>query len=167
MPSSTRRSTSSRPSRERPPPSSAAPSANAFRRFHVRPAIRTPSVWKTSAGQISTPKHSTPSSDEQQPDPLAGLDAVEIRRGLDLHDPVAVLAHRPVERGDERERLAQRALRLHRDVHVDRADLEPDATLLEERQPRAREDVRLAEPPLAVGELHQQVDVRVGDHAAK
>ena len=45
---------------------------------------------------------------QHEADPLAGLDAVEIRRGLDLDDPVAVLAHRPVERRDERERLAQR-----------------------------------------------------------
>ena len=61
-PSDTSRSTSSRPSRDRLPPSSAAPSANAFLRFHVSPAIRTPSAWKTSAGHVSTPKHSTPSA---------------------------------------------------------------------------------------------------------
>ena len=46
---------------ERLPPSSAAPSANAFRRFQVSPAMHAERV-DTSAGHVSTPKHSTPSS---------------------------------------------------------------------------------------------------------
>ena len=54
----------------------------------------------------------------------------------------------------------------HDDVDVDGAHLEPDATPLEEREPGRREDAALPEPPLAVRELEQQVDVGVGDHGA-
>ena len=35
---------------------------------------------------------------------------------------------------------------------------------LEEREPRAREDVRLAQAPLAIRELHEEIDMGVGDH---
>ena len=51
-PSETSSSTSARPSRESPP-SSAAPSENGFRRFHVSPAMRMPSSQNVSAGQSS------------------------------------------------------------------------------------------------------------------
>jgi len=43
---------------------------------------------------------------------------------------------------------------------------EPDAALLEKRQPRRREDVGLTEASLAVRELEQEIDVCVGDHTA-
>ena len=51
-PSATSSSTSARPSRDSPP-SSAAPSENGLRRFHVSPAIRIPSSQNVSAGQSS------------------------------------------------------------------------------------------------------------------
>ena len=57
------------------------------------------------------------------------------------------------------------ALRLVLERDEDRADLEPDAARLEERQPRPREDIRLSQPVLSVGELHQQIGVGVRDHA--
>ena len=101
---------------------------------------------------------------EHEPDPLAGLDRVEVGRRAHVGDPLPVLAERAVERGDLPERLAQRALGLHGDVDVDRAHLQPDTARLELRQPRTREDVALAEPVLAVGELEQEIGVRVGDH---
>ena len=103
---------------------------------------------------------------EHQPQPLARLDAGEVGSVAHLEDAVGVLGDRAVERRHHRQRLAQRPLGLHGDVDVDRADLEADAALLEQREPRPREDVRLAEPALAVGELHEQVDVGVRDHAA-
>ena len=101
---------------------------------------------------------------EQEPDALAGLDRVEVGGGRHLHHAVGVLPQRVVERRDHRQRLAQRALRLHAHVDVDGAHLEADSAALEEREPGIREDLRLAEPALAVGELHQEVDVGVGDH---
>jgi hypothetical protein len=52
-------------------------------------------------------------------------------------------------------------------IDIQGADLERDAALLQERQPRAREDGGLAESTLAVGELHQEVDMGVGDHARR
>ena len=105
--SPTSRSTSSRPSRESPPPSSAAPSANGFRRFHVSPAIRTPSAWKTSAGQVSTPKRLDALEREQEADAIACLDCVEVRGRRHLDRAPGVLGKRPMERRDERERLAK------------------------------------------------------------
>ncbi len=101
---------------------------------------------------------------EQEPDPLAPLDGVEIVRAPHLDDAVVVLAQRTVEGGDHGQRLAERPLGLHRDVDVDRAHLQADTAALEERQPGLGEDVRLPEPALPVGELHEQVDVGVGDH---
>ena len=62
------------------------------------------------------------------------------------------------------ERLAQRSLRLVLDPDVDGADLERHLARLELGQPRPREHVRLAKGVLPVGELQQEVDVRVGDH---
>ena len=103
---------------------------------------------------------------EEQADPLAGLHGVEVGRRRHLDDAVGVLGDRAVERRDHRERLPQRALGLHDDVDVHGAHLQPDAALLEEREPGRREHVRLAEPALAVRELEQQVDVRVRDHGA-
>ncbi len=102
---------------------------------------------------------------EHEPDPLAGLDGVEVRRNRDLRQALGALAKGAVERGHHRERLSQRPLGLDGDVDVDRAHLECDAALLEKRKPRRGEHVALAEAALAVGELHEQVDVGVGDHA--
>ena len=95
------------------------------------------------------------------PDSTASRSAGE----RDLHDPLGFSRAR-AGRQPRAKRLAERALRLHDEVDVDRAHLEADAALLEQRQPRLREDVRLAEAPLAVRELDQEVDVRVGDHGA-
>jgi hypothetical protein len=129
----------------------------------VRLAIRTPSSWKTSAGQVSTPKHSTPSSESRSPI-RSPPSTASIVRAPHLDDAVVVLAQRTVEGGDHGQRLAERPLGLHRDIDVDRAHLQADTAALEERQPGLGEDVRLPEPALAVGELHEQVDVGVGDH---
>ena len=101
---------------------------------------------------------------EHEADALAGFGRVQVGCARHLRDATRVLGERAVERGDLRERLAERPLRLHDDVDVDRADLEPDAALLEERKPGRREDVALAEPPLAVGELEQKVDMGIRDH---
>ena len=84
------------------------------------------------------------------------------------HGDDAVAGSRRSARGRRstwRERLAQRSLRLVLELDEDRADLQPDAAGLEQRQPRPREDVRLAEPVLPVCELEQQVAVGVRDHA--
>ena len=70
-----------------------------------------------------------------------------------------------MERRRLAERVPQRALRLVLERDEDRADLEPDAARLEERQPRPREDIRLSQPVLPVGELHQQIGVGVREHA--
>ena len=104
---------------------------------------------------------------KHQPQAVAGSDRVEIGGARHLDDAVGVLGDRAVERGNHGERLAECALGLDDDVDVYRADLEPDTTPLEQRQPRLREHPGLAEPSLAVGELHQQVDVRVRDHGPR
>jgi hypothetical protein len=64
------------------------------------------------------------------------------------------------------QRLAQAPFGLQLEIDEDGADLKGDAAGLELRQPRPREDARLAEPVLAVRELEEDVDVGVGDHAA-
>ena len=103
---------------------------------------------------------------EHQPDPLAALDRVEIRLRPHRQDALGVLAHGVVESGHLAERLAQAPLRLELELDEDRADLKADAAGLEQRQPRLREHVRLAEPVLAVRELQQQVGVSVGEQPA-
>ena len=50
------------------------------------------------------------------------------------------------------------------EVDPDRAHLQANPTRVEKREPRLREDVRLSQAPLAVGELQQQIDVKVGNH---
>ena len=87
-------------------------------------------AWKTSAGHVSTPKLLDALEREDEPDPLAGLDGVEVGCRADVRDALAVLAERTMKRRDLPERLAQRALGLHGDVDVDRAHLEPDAARL-------------------------------------
>ena len=103
---------------------------------------------------------------EEKTDPLARLDGVEVGGRRHLRHALGVLRDRAVEGRDHRERLAERPLGLHDEVDVDGAHLQPDAALLEEREPRRREHVGLAEPALAVRELQQQVDVGVRDHGA-
>ena len=49
----------------------------------------------------------------------------------------------------------------------DRAHLEPDAARLEQREPRPGERLALAEAELAVAELEQEIEMRVGDHVAE
>ena len=87
---------------------------------------------------------------EHQADPLARLDGVEVRGGRDRTTSPAHSRSSAMERGRQRERLAQSALRLDDDVDVDRADLQPDASLPQERQPGRSEDVALVEAALSV-----------------
>ena len=70
------------------------------------------------------------------------LDGVEVGGRPHLQDPLGVLAHCAEEAGRLAERLAQRSLGLPLELDEDRADLEPDASRLEQRQPRAREAPR-------------------------
>ena len=70
-----------------------------FLRFHVSPAIRTPSAWNTSAGQVSTPRHSTPSRASTNPIRSPDSTRSRSRAAADLHDAARVLAPRMVERG--------------------------------------------------------------------
>ena len=101
---------------------------------------------------------------EHQPDPLAALDRVEVGCRPDLHNPLGALADGTEQAGRLAERLAERALGLPLELDEDRADLQPDAAGLEQRQPRPGERARLAEAQLAVAELEQQVEVGVRDH---
>ena len=101
---------------------------------------------------------------EHQADLLAPLDGLEIVGGAYLQHPVAVLAHGAEEARRLTERLAEGSLRLSLELDEDRADLQPDASGLEQRQPGAAERARLAEAELAVAELEEQVDVGVRDH---
>ena len=93
-----------------------------------------------------------------------GRDRVEVGRGSDLQDAVGVLAHRAEEARRLPERLAQRSLGLTLELDEDRADLEADASRLEQRQPGPGETLPLAEAQLAVAELEQEVEMGVCDH---
>ena len=111
------------------------------------------------------PERLDPLEGEHQPDPLAALDRVEVRLRPHREDALGVLAHRVLESGHLAERLAQAPLGLELELDEDRADLQADVAGLEQRQPRLCEDVRLAEPVLAVCELQQQVGVSIGEQA--
>ena len=104
---------------------------------------------------------------EHEPDSVAALDRVEIRAasappatrsGFSRTAWWSAVTWRSASR--------RRSLRLELELDEDRADLQADAAGLEQRQPRLREDVRLAEPVLAVRELQQQVGVGVGEQPA-
>ena len=126
---------SERPSRESPP-SSAAPSANGFRRFHVSPAIRRPELPEEVGAPELVAERLDALEREHQADSLAALDEVEVGSRPHRHDPIRVLAHGAMERGRLAERRAERSLGLPLELDEDRADLKADAAGFEERQPR-------------------------------
>ena len=72
-----------------------------------------------------------------------------------------------MERGDQREPLAQAALRQERKVDEDRTHLERDAAALKVGEPVRRERVRLPVPARAERELEQQVVVSVDDRRTR
>ena len=102
---------------------------------------------------------------EHEPDPVAGREPVEVGGRPHLHDPLRVFRNGAVEAGRLAERLAEGPLGLAFELDEDRADLQADAAGLEQRQPGAGERALLAEAELAVGELEQEVEMAVRDHA--
>ena len=97
---------------------------------------------------------------EDEPDPLAALDGVQVVLRPDERDASRVLRDRAVTRRHLLERRPERCLRNVLERGVERTDLQCDAAGFELREPPARERVRLV---VAEGELEQEVVVGVGD----
>ena len=165
MPSSAKRASSLRPSPESPP-SSAAPSANGVRLGEVSPAIRRPSSPEEVCRRDLVPERLGSFESEHQPDPLAALDRVEIAFVRTARTRSAFSRTAWWSAVTWRSASRRLPLRLELQLDEDRTDLKPDAAGFEQRQPRLREHVRLAEPVLAVARAPSHIGVGVREQPA-
>ncbi len=103
---------------------------------------------------------------QDEADLLASLDWFEIVHRAHGDDAIRRLTCRSHERRRLPECLPESSLRLPVQGDEDRAHLEADAAGGKERKPGLREDIRLTEPMLAVGEFEQEIGMSVGEHRA-